>query len=344
MLDKQNIMTQSLTQAVLSWYKNNKRALPWRENTEPYPVWLSEIILQQTQVKQGYSYFQNIISAFPTVAHLANVSTDVFYTYWAGLGYYSRARNILKTAKIIQDQHKGVFPNSKAELLKLPGIGDYTASAIASICFNESVLALDGNLMRVFSRIMAFDKDLKLEKNKKELKGLAEFYLPIKNAGDFNQALMDLGASICTKSNAKCMDCPIVSFCSAKAKGIQAQLPIKSKMLSKEKIYIHFFINNDYSVFVKRREKGIWHNLYELPAIWLNETGKEIYNNGGLAPNLINNGQLVWQTKHLLTHKILNIRIYKVNTEFDEKFREVNLDNLSKYALPRPLSKFLTVD
>lgn len=343
MLETQNIKPKSFASCLELWYSNNKRELPWRENIDPYSVWLSEIILQQTQVKQGWDYFLKIRSAFPTVQDLAKADVDDFYPYWAGLGYYSRARNLLRTAKIISTEHQNRFPNTKSELIKLPGIGDYTASAIASICFKSSDIAMDGNLNRVFSRVFMFAKDLKVAKNKNELKALAETFAPTTNLGDFNQALMDLGSGICTTHNPICIECPLSAFCSSRENNCQLSFPVKSKPIKKETLHLHYFISNDNHFFIIKRDGGIWNNLNEFPGFWTNDKDQLVYSNSELTQTDISRAKLLWKVKHLLSHKTMHISFFSLDLQFVTGFQKIERGDLSKIAFPKAIDRFLSL-
>jgi A/G-specific adenine glycosylase len=341
MLETQNIKVKSFASCLENWYTNNKRELPWRENIDPYSVWLSEIILQQTQVKQGWNYYLSIINAFPTIQELAKVSVDDFYPYWAGLGYYSRAKNLLKTAKIISDEYHNEFPTTKNELLKLPGIGDYTASAIASICFNRGDIAMDGNLNRVFCRVHQYGKDLKVQNHKNELKELASSLAPSTNLGDFNQSLMDLGSAICTKTNPKCNVCPVSPFCEAQKAGNQNSYPFKSKPVKKETLILHYFYNDKQNIHIKKRTEGIWNNLYELPGFWLNEKEDVVYQNFNFDINNIDLSKPTWVTKHLLSHKIMFIHFHSLSNLSLENFQTISYSQLNKIGFPKPIEVLL---
>lgn len=341
MLETQNIKAQSFASCLELWYKKNRRELPWRENINPYSVWLSEIILQQTQVKQGWDYFLRIVDAFPTVYDLAKANTDDFYAYWAGLGYYSRARNLLKTAKMVVEEYGGAFPDTKPELLKLPGVGDYTASAIASICFNSNDIAMDGNLNRVFSRVAEFSKDLKVQKNKNELKAMAQNYAPNIGLGDFNQSLMDLGSSICTSQKPKCDLCPVSAFCGARKNNTQLLYPHKSKTAKKETLHLHYFIPSTNAILVQKREESIWNKLYEFPGFWLNDKNQCVYNNLNTDHLPIPTANPIWQTKHLLSHKIMHIHFHINDNIQPRNFEKLPYNEWASKAFPRPLEKFL---
>jgi A/G-specific adenine glycosylase len=221
-------MTASrLSSKLLRWYRLHKRTLPWRGHPDPYAVWVSEIMLQQTRVETVIPYFERWMHLFPTITALANASERSVLNAWEGLGYYSRARNLHKAAKIIAESHHGEIPRDLNELSKLPGIGRYTLGAIASIAFDMNVPALDGNIKRVYARICDLSEPVDSPKGDKLLWEIAEKYLPPKEAGDYNQALMDLGATICVPRNPRCLICPLMSLCKARENGTQDQRPVK---------------------------------------------------------------------------------------------------------------------
>ena len=262
--------TELFSNNLLNWYENNARILPWRKNTDPYTVWVSEIMLQQTQVKTVNFYFIRFMQAFPKIEDFANSSEDNYLKLWEGLGYYSRVRNMHKTAKIIVDQFAGKFPNNYDDLLKLPGIGPYTAAAIASICFNQALPAIDGNLMRIFSRLNCYPQDIKLNKTKQEAFQFFEKLIDVNKPGEFNQALMDLGSSIClAKTEPLCKTCPIQNFCLAYQDDVINLFPkrssIKKRKIEKRTI---FLIHHDHKILLgKRPHYGLLANLYEFPNI-----------------------------------------------------------------------------
>ncbi|MEZ4801807.1 MAG: A/G-specific adenine glycosylase [Gelidibacter sp.] len=252
------------------WYSINKRDFPWRNTKDPYFIWLSEIILQQTQIKQGLPYYDAFVTKFPTIFHLANAEEHEVLKLWQGLGYYSRARNLHFTAKhIVKDLH-GKFPDSYKDLIKLKGIGDYTASAIASICFDEPTAVVDGNVYRALSRYFGIGTPINSTQGIKDFKSLASSLIDKRNPGDYNQALMEFGAIQCKPQNPDCNVCPFNTSCVALQKGLINQLPVK---LKKTKITIkHFnflvFVSSDKkTLFEKRNSKGIWQNLYQFPLL-----------------------------------------------------------------------------
>src|SRR5690349_7153792 len=217
------------SEKVVKWYEKNKRDLPWRETRDPYKIWLSEIILQQTRVSQGMPYYLRFIEKFPTVAALASASEQEVLRLWQGLGYYTRARNLHKCAKKVATDYKSVFPYSFDELKKLPGIGDYTAAAIASIAYQEPVAVVDGNVFRVLSRVFGIETEINSPKGKKDFTQLANELISKKHPEKHNQAMMEFGALYCTPKNPSCTDCVFSSQCFAFKKNLQLVLPVKTK-------------------------------------------------------------------------------------------------------------------
>ena len=260
---------------LIKWYLQNKRDLPWRNTTNPYPIWLSEIMLQQTRVAQGMPYFLSFTTAFPTVFDLAEADEEQVLKLWQGLGYYSRARNLHKTAQHIAQELSGVFPDNYNDLLKLKGVGEYTAAAIASFSYNEAVPVVDGNVFRVLSRYFDMDTDIAQASAKKEFAALAFELMPKDNPATFNQAIMEFGAMQCVPKSPNCGICVFNESCAALQKNKVDQLPVKSKKLKVSNRYFNYLVLEDETgntIIQKRTDKGIWHNLYEFPLI---ETEKE---------------------------------------------------------------------
>lgn len=267
--------TLKFTKNLIIWYLENKRSLPWRHTSDPYKVWLSEIILQQTRVSQGLPYYESFVSRFPTVFDLANASEEEVLKLWQGLGYYSRARNLHATAKMVVNTYKGKFPNTYNELLKLKGVGDYTASAIASICFEEPAAVVDGNVFRVLSRVYGIETPINTTTGFKEYKALAQTLIHESDPGTFNQALMEFGAKFCVPSNPDCESCIFRDQCYAYAKGIVTELPLKLNKTKTRTRYFNYLVILDEegrTFMVKREGKGIWRNLYEFPLVESNST------------------------------------------------------------------------
>ena len=261
---------------LIYWYLKIKRDLPWRKTKDPYLVWLSEIMLQQTRVAQGMSYYLAFSDVFPTVKDLANADESKVLKMWQGLGYYSRARNLHFTAKYVSEELNGKFPTTYIELIKLKGIGDYTASAIASICFDEPAAVVDGNVYRVLARYFQISTPINSTKGIKDFKILAESLLDIKEPGVYNQAIMDFGALQCKPQNPDCYQCPVNSSCIAFEKKLVKELPVKLKKIKIKKKYFNYIVfvtEDNKTIFEERTGKGIWQGLYQFPLI---ETNKEV--------------------------------------------------------------------
>ncbi|WP_034060827.1 A/G-specific adenine glycosylase [Lacinutrix jangbogonensis] len=259
-----------ITNKLIAWYSINKRDLPWRNTNNPYFIWLSEIILQQTQVAQGLPYYLSFTSKFPTVFDLAKAEESQVLKLWQGLGYYSRARNLHASAKYIVEDLDGQFPNTYKEIIKLKGVGDYTASAIASICFNENTAVVDGNVYRALSRIYDIATPINTGKGFKEFKALAQELIDIEQPATFNQAIMEFGARQCKPKNPDCSVCPFNMKCLALEKNSIGELPVKLKTLKVKKKFFNFIVmvSSDQKTILEKREgKGIWQNLYQFPLI-----------------------------------------------------------------------------
>jgi A/G-specific adenine glycosylase len=331
------------------WYLQNKRNLPWRATTNPYPIWLSEIILQQTRVDQGTSYYFKFIEKFPTVFDLAMASEEQVLKLWQGLGYYSRARNLHFSAKYIVNELNGNFPSTYKELLKLKGVGDYTASAIASICFNEPTAVVDGNVYRVLARYFGIDTTVNSSSGIKEFKQLAQQLLDVENPSTHNQAIMEFGALMCKPSNPDCAICPLNNSCFALSKNRVKDLPVKEK---KSKIKIRHFNyividSNDHKTKIVKREKGIWKNLYEFPLIETSdiiheeeliehEIFKDLFYNFDVNVELFDKEVLV----HKLTHQHIYAKFWVVTTTTSVNF-EVPWEAVKKYPVSALIDNFL---
>jgi len=263
------VTMNKISTILTSWYQENKRELPWRETKNPYYIWVSEIMLQQTRVEAVISYYQRFITTLPSINDLANCEDDIVMKLWEGLGYYSRVRNMKKAAIICRDQYNGSLPTTYQELIMLPGIGDYTAGAIASIAFNERICAIDGNVLRIYARLFLIEKNILQEKTKKEIKSIMSEDLS-ESMSDMNQALMDIGATICLgNGKPKCQICPLSSQCEAFKANRVEELPIRIKNTIKKKekltIVIHQYKNQ--VLLHKRQEKGLLAGLYEFETL-----------------------------------------------------------------------------
>lgn len=335
--------------SLLSWYLQNKRDLPWRDTVNPYPIWLSEIMLQQTKVAQGLPYFLTFIKEFPTVLHLAQADEEQVLKLWQGLGYYSRARNMHKTAQIIAFELNGNFPNNYKDLLKLKGIGEYTAAAIASFAFNEVVPVVDGNVFRVLSRYLDIETDIASALAKKEFSALAKELMPENNPALFNQAIMEFGALQCVPKNPDCNNCIFNNSCAALQKKKVGELPVKlkkTKVTNRYFNYIVFLDNSNNTIINKRTEKGIWHNLYEFPVIeaeeeldfeTISKAISEKYINFSIDSISVYNSE---QIIHKLSHQKLHINFYRASVT-DEIRDGISLDVLKNFPFPIVIYNFI---
>lgn len=260
---------QFFSNSIISWYRENPRNLPWRETQDPYKIWLSEIILQQTRVAQGLPYYEAFSKAYPTVQALAEAPEEEVLRLWQGLGYYSRARNLHGCAKYIWSELGGVFPNRYATLIQLKGVGSYTAAAIASFAFGEVQAVVDGNVFRVLARYFGIATDIASGKGKKEFEALANQLIPENSPGEFNQAMMDFGSRCCVPKNPSCAECPLSSSCFAFQKGLVSSLPVKiNKTKVKERVLNYLVIRcGDQVVWNKRGTGDIWTGLYDFPLL-----------------------------------------------------------------------------
>jgi A/G-specific adenine glycosylase len=261
---------------LIYWYLQNDRDLPWRKSKNPYFIWLSEIMLQQTRVNQGLAYYITFTKEFPTVFDLANASESKVLKLWQGLGYYSRARNLHFSAKYIANELNGEFPSTYDEIKKLKGVGDYTASAISSICFNKAEAVVDGNVYRVLARYFGIKTAINSSAGIKEFKKLAQTLIDPTQPGTHNQAIMDFGALQCKPQNPLCETCPFNSSCIALANKTIKELPLKEKKIKVRKRYFNFLVfisDNHQTVLSERKGKGIWQGLYQFPLV---ETEKSV--------------------------------------------------------------------
>lgn len=338
---------KDFSSVLLSWYGSHKRKLPWRDIKDPYRIWISEIILQQTRVAQGYDYFLRFIKRFPNVRTLAAASQDEVLKYWEGLGYYSRARNLHEAAQGMG----GVFPSSYQGVIALKGVGEYTAAAICSFAYNMPYAVVDGNVYRVLARVFGVDKPIDSTEGKKYFAALAQQLLDKKRSGDYNQAIMDFGALQCVPVNPVCAQCPFVRRCAAHKTGRVALLPIrrnKTKVSARYFSYI-YVRQGSFTWLHKRDKKDIWQGLYE-PLLW--ETKSEIkpaslqksalwkHIFGNRTPRLLS-GPL----RHLLSHQILCAYFYEVTVPDHIRVVDgcvrVPQKELQNYAFPRLVQKGL---
>lgn len=314
----------SIQQKLLYWYELNQRILPFRKNNDPYRIWVSEIMLQQTQVDTVIPYYNRFMTQFPTVFDLASAEEDEVYKLWAGLGYYSRARNLLKCAKEIVEVYEGIFPMDYKKVLKLPGIGPYTAGAVLSIAYNLKYPAVDGNVMRVISRIYNIEDDIAIPKTKKNFEKKVKDILP-NDVRHFNQSIMELGALICTPKNPKCEKCPVQDQCQANILNIQDKLPLKTKKIKNNKIYLGVgILNREQEILLVKNKKGLLSGLWGLPAI---EGSDEVDAKKNLLKMIdedhkvkVKNCEKLGEEKHVFTHKTWKMIVYKIDVDVNDVF------------------------
>ncbi len=299
--------------ALLSWFDANRREFPWREGSprDPYHVWIAEIMLQQTRTEAVRPYFSSWLSRFPTIGALAAADEAEVLHAWQGLGYYSRARNIKRAAELLASEYGGEMPRDFEKIRALPGIGDYTAGAICSIAFDAAVPAVDGNVLRVFSRLYALEEDVTGTAAKKRVTALVSETLPSARPGDFHEALMDLGAEICIPKAPRCRDCPLAGFCKARETGRETELPHrKKKAPQKEYFAACALVEKDGAFLLHKREAGMLAQMWEFPMA-LAETESE--SRKALAALLdATPGEKVWEYTHIFTHRIWHMCAFRV--------------------------------
>ena len=336
------------SEQILEWYKNHKRALPWRETNNPYVIWLSEIILQQTRVEQGMPYFHRFLEQFPNVTKFAEADESEILRLWQGLGYYSRARNMHKASKYILDNFAGEFPTTYDSLIKLPGVGEYTAAAISSFSSNSSYAVLDGNVFRVLSRYFGIETAINSTEGKKIFSALATELIDKEHPGEYNQAIMDFGALQCKPKSPNCGDCPLRLDCYALKTSKVDLLPVKNKGKKSRDRFFHYFVSEreDGAILMSQRVAGdIWANLYEFPLI---ESAEHLNQEGLLElPEFqelfgdVEIEKIEGPLKHILSHQNIYATFYRVksgNIMIDKKrlwnyFLSENLDKLAKHKL-----------
>ena len=338
------------TKSVINWYSEHKRDLPWRNTKNPYFIWLSEIILQQTQVKQGLPYYEKFVKAYPTIFDLANSDEQDVLKLWQGLGYYSRARNLHFTAKHIANDLNGVFPNTYKEIIKLKGIGDYTASAIASIAFGETTAVVDGNVYRVLSRFFGIDTPINSTKGIKEFKLLASKLIDSEQPAEFNQAIMEFGAQQCKPKRPYCIVCPLQDTCVAFQKNKIETLPVKLKKTKIRNRYFNYlvFIDPDKRTLLeKRTEKGIWQNLFQFPLLESEKSlsikdfetqikSHKILSDKRYDISLYNETDII----HKLSHQHLHTTFWIINTQ-ELPTKGIKFETIHDYATPILIKNFL---
>ena len=339
---------------LIEWYNIHKRILPWRGVNDPYLIWISEIILQQTRVNQGLDYYNRFIERFPDIHSLAIADEQEVLRYWQGLGYYSRARNLHETARFIDKNFGGKFPDNYETILSLKGIGEYTAAAIASIAFGLPYPVVDGNVFRFLSRFFAVEEPIDTAKGKKQFTELAGLILTPSQAGLFNQAMMEFGALQCVPVSPDCSSCPFEAQCAAYASGKVSDFPVKRNKTKTQTVYLYYFhIHSGNHIYLtKREEKGIWQNLYEFPLIE-SETSLEweelIQTDDfkALFPftEPVHFRLVLKNQKHVLSHRILYATFYEVEIEKTpqsfNKFTAILPAAIDEYPIHRLMQIYL---
>lgn len=351
------VFNMDLTQKLINWYSEHKRDLPWRNTRDPYRIWLSEVILQQTRVNQGLEYYYRFLNAFPRVHDLAKASEEQVLKLWQGLGYYSRARNLHATAKAIVERNGGVFPVSTKELLKLKGIGEYTAAAIASIAFGLPVPVVDGNVSRVLSRLFLIAEPVDSSKGKKILSELSYQLIDTRNPGTSNQAFMELGALICKPSSPLCSDCPVKVHCLALRENAAEKFPVKKEKAAIADLYIYYLVHKSvvhgkHKVLMHhRKNNGIWKNLYDFPSVESTvllqpETAvKALSSLVGIKPGDLYVHAITGEYLHKLSHRTLHaFFIESVGNSTKKAIRNyivADFQELENFPVPRLIERYL---
>ena len=340
----------NFTQTLTYWYSVNKRDLPWRKSKDPYKIWLSEIIMQQTQIKQGMPYYETFVDKFPTIFDLALANEEQVLKLWQGLGYYSRARNLHYTAKHIANDLDGVFPKDYNSLLKLKGVGDYTASAIASICYDKPTAVVDGNVYRVLARYYGIETPINSAKGIKYFKELAQSLLPKNKTGNYNQAIMDFGSRQCKPKSPDCSTCPLNNSCVSLKNKLVSTLPIKINKTKVSKKHINFLviISNDHKTILEKRTKnGIWKNLYQFPLVETktrlelndfkeNEGINKVLNDNEYSISRYNDIEIVHKLSH--QHLFTTFWIVKVDSVSD---LGLSILRIHEFPVPVLISRFI---
>ena len=347
-------MNSSFTLVLMDWHKvKNTRLMPWKGEKDPYKIWLSEIILQQTRVEQGWDYYNRFIAAFPSIKDLANAPDQVVFKLWEGLGYYARCRNLLHTARTISNEYKGSFPETYEQIIKLKGIGPYTAAAISSFAFGLPYAVVDGNVLRVLSRVFGIPDPIDSKKGKDTLNDIAEKLLDKKSPGLYNQAIMDFGAVICKPALPLCETCPVQNICVADKKGLVDKLPVKSqKIVRRKRWFYYFLVEKNGSFLVRQRtQKDIWQHLNEffLVETTHRQSAKNLMQSQPIQALLQEQRMLKPyisnEYKQVLTHQEIRGRFFHIILEEKIKlplnFEWVKASELKKMAFPKFILSYL---
>lgn len=330
---------------LVDWFNKNQREMPWRETSNPYYIWLSEVMLQQTQVKTVIDYYHKFIDRFPTIADLSNAQEDEVLKYWEGLGYYSRARNFHTAIQDVHHNFDGEVPNHPETFGKLKGVGPYTQAAVMSIAFDLPLATVDGNVFRVWSRLNNDTRDIKLQSTRKAFEKELQSYVE-SDAGTFNQAMMELGALVCTQKNTLCMFCPVQEHCEAFLNGTVETLPVKTAKVKKKYIKQHVYIikTQDNEVLIEKRMQKLLNNMWEFP---MYEAEAEHQINSILNTNIQFSEQPAYKLKHQFTHLTWDIEVYLADQVINNKdeislpnnMKWMNLDEKEDYNFPVSMTK-----
>jgi len=336
------MIDENFSLILIKWYNLNKRNLPWRNTNDPYKIWISEIILQQTRVEQGLPYYNKFILNFPNIFKLSQAKEDKVLKLWQGLGYYSRARNLHFTSKYITEKLNGEFPKNYDGLIKLKGIGKYTASAISSFAYNEKKAVLDGNVFRVLSRYFGVFDPIDSTLGLKLFEEISFKNLPIKNIDTYNQSIMEFGALQCKPASPNCKLCPLNINCWAFLNNKISNLPVKNKKIIKKERFFNFIVlANEKFVFIEKRIKNdIWKNLYQFPLFEDSDL------NFKPAKDLVKNGVLLKKTKikHILTHQRLNVVFWHYNVNKlgkNKKYKIIEIKKIDQYPVPKIVENYI---
>jgi A/G-specific adenine glycosylase len=325
---------------ITAWYRQNARDLPWRDTRNPYFIWLSEIILQQTRVEQGMPYYLKFVKNYPTIEHLAEASEDEVLNDWQGLGYYSRARNLQSAARYVVRDLNSDFPNTYDEIIKMKGVGEYTASAISSFAFNEVHAVLDGNVYRLLSRYYNLPTPIDSTIGKKEFKLLADELIDPKNPAEHNQAIMEMGALICTPKNPNCENCSLNESCLALENGTIEKLPVKEKKTKVRERHFNYLVIKEgvYTYLRKRGPKDVWQGLYDFPLV-----EKKVLLESDLDDYVVIHKSE--EFKHILSHQKIYANFWEL--EFKQggislkEYEKVKIEDLDNYPMPQLLIRYL---
>ncbi len=341
---------QEFRETLSVWFEENKRTLPWREINDPYLIWISEIILQQTRVAQGMDYYLRFVRRFPDIHSLAVAGEDEVLKYWQGLGYYSRARNLHQAAQFMMDRFGGQFPTSYIDVLSLKGVGEYTAAAICSFAYNAPFAVVDGNVYRFLSRLLGIDKPIDSSSGKKFFSELAQLLLDKQSPCAHNQAMMEMGAIQCVPLSPTCTQCPFANRCYALFHSSVDQLPVKlHKTKTRARYFAYFFLSQGESLYIhKRIGNDVWKNLYELPLVETEVPCDEAFlSNAEPVKQWLGGAQLScpsYQTKHILSHQVIHASFYEI--ELSEQVEvegalKISKDELNCYPVSRLIHLFL---